>query len=140
MDKVATLQKFSLYRDADWEAVEASRQGRLWMWWWRCWEMSLHQPKPCLLQLLLANLELDLVCVNQTEVIPLITGSASVPKGNAGVPTVRAMVNLEHSSLVDEVTEKKRKNSQLAQELSTVSLGTSNKKKRLIKESKLISL
>lgn len=86
------------------------------------------------------NSKLALVSINLTEAIPLTIGDAPTPKDNVGVPIVRVVVGSDHSSQAKEVTKSlKRKNSPLAQESSTIPIGTTSKKRRLVKKSELVS-
>lgn len=60
------------------------------------------------------NLELVVVNTDQTEVIPTAARVAPIFGGSLDVSVLRTMVNLDHSSLPEEVAESlKRKNSWL---------------------------
>lgn len=85
------------------------------------------------------NMELALISSDRARVIPSSTESAPLFGGGMDVPIVRTMANPNHSSPVEEVTESlKRKNSRLTQKLPIVPARMTSKKRRLVKESKLV--
>lgn len=87
-----------------------------------------------------ANMKLALISSDQNEVVPIIAGGAPALGGSSEVAIVREGVSPDRSSLLEEVVESlKRKNSWLNQEMTTIAIRTTNKKRRLVKESELVS-
>lgn len=85
-----------------------------------------------------ANMELAMVSINQTEVVPPMAGGIPAFEGSLDVPILRIVVNSKQSSPTKEVIESlKWKNSQLAQDSSAVPVETTSKKRRLVKESRI---
>lgn len=86
-----------------------------------------------------ANMELALVNSDQTGVALTMAGDIPTFRGSSKVTSVRAVVNLDRSSSSEEVAESlKWKNSRLGQEMTIVAAGTTNKKRRLVKEFELV--
>lgn len=87
-----------------------------------------------------ANMKLALISSDQNKVVPVIAGGAPALGGSSEVAIVREAVSPDRSSLLEEVVESlKQKNSWLNQETTTIAIRMTNKKRRLVKESELVS-
>lgn len=84
-------------------------------------------------------MELALVSTDQTGVAPTVAKDVLALGSSSEVPVARAVVSLDPSFSSEEVAESlKWKNSRLGQERTIITAGTTNKKRRLVKESELV--
>lgn len=87
-----------------------------------------------------ASMELALVSSDQTKIVPAAIEDAPTLGSTSEVAIERAVVRTDRSSPAEEVEGGlKRKNSHLPQELATTASGKTGKKRRLVKESELVS-
>lgn len=85
-------------------------------------------------------MELALVSFDQTEVVPAAIEGASAIGSNSKVAIVRAVFIPDRSSPAEEVGGVlKRKNCHVPQEMTTIALEMAGNKRRLVKESELVS-
>lgn len=135
-------QNLYLNRDAIWDAVKTFKTRKTMD---MVVEMLGNEPVPTQTlpppSFTKVNFELAIVEANHDKVIPPPTIDVQGQEVNMEVSIVRVMVNPDHSSPADEAAKSlKRKNSQLAKEPSANPTETSSKRRRLVKESKLVSL